>query len=131
MQRCITLIASRAPAEEKPDRLEADIDSSGESDSGGDSGSGGDMEVVQVEERGRGWGRREQWDCESILRFVSAEVLHISCVWVPIWSCVIQYLSSQISAYVFTMQYHRFQLLLTVSLTVFSIRRRASSPFDL
>ena len=42
--------------------LPADANSSGESD------DGGDMEVIQVEERGRGWGRREQWDCESILR---------------------------------------------------------------
>jgi len=93
------------------------------------------MEVVQVEERGGGWGRREQWDCESILRFVSTEVLHISCVWVPIWSCVIQYSSSLGNSlptlYVFAMQYHRFQLLLTVSLTIFSICRIASSPLDL
>ena len=36
--------------------------------SSGESDDGGDMEVIQVEEKGRGWGRREQWDCESILR---------------------------------------------------------------
>ena len=44
--------------------LPADAHSSGERD------DGGNMEVIQVEERGRGWWRREQWDCESILRYV-------------------------------------------------------------
>ena len=38
--------------------------------SSGESDDGGDMEVIQVEEKGRGWGRREQWDCESLLRQV-------------------------------------------------------------
>lgn len=33
-----------------------------------------DMEVIQVEAKGRGWGRREQWDCESILRYVDVHV---------------------------------------------------------
>lgn len=45
-------------------QLPADAQSSGESD------SDEDMEVIQVEARERGWGRREQWDCESILRYV-------------------------------------------------------------
>ena len=44
--------------------LPVDVHSSEESD--GDE----DMEVIQVEAKGRGWGRREQWDCESILRYV-------------------------------------------------------------
>ena len=71
-----TRLDEEIAGEEKADTLEADVDSSGESE---DGGSGGDMEVVQVEERGMGWGRKEQWDCESILRFESCCV-YISCM---------------------------------------------------